>query len=209
MRRHLVAGAIALLSASVLLTACSGGGIGAACHVQVDTHQLIEQREHAGIADCTSRTLAVDAASPAADLPDTTIHCLGSKAKVSLADIKGPAIINFWYSACGPCRKEMPALATFAKRYAGQVSVVGVDFLDTYPGAAIDLAQQSRVTYPLLADECGDLQQSDLRQPGGFPAFYFVHADGSVDGPVMGGLDSVQQVADLAQQHGITLKAAG
>lgn len=199
----------ALLSAAVLLSACSSNPVTGACNVAVSSPDLVQQRQQAGIADCTPKTLALDSARPAPDLPSTRLGCLGSPAEAALSDIKGPAIINFWSSSCGPCRKEMPALASFAKTYAGQVDVVGVDFLDTYPGAGLDLAEQSGVTYPLLADPCGDLQQTDLKQPPGLPYFYFVHADGSIAGPVSGGLESEQQVVDLATQHGIPLKQAG
>lgn len=209
MRSRLVTVCFAVLGAAVLLTSCDAKTLAGSCHVSVSSSDLVQQRQQAGIADCTASTLAVKGATSAADLPDTTIGCLGSKAKVALSDIKGPAIINFWASTCGPCRKEMPALASFAKKYAGQVSVVGVDWLETSPGDALDLAQQAGVTYPLLADACGDLQNSDMTQLVGLPTFYFVRADGSVSKPVSGGLHSEQQVVDLAEQHGITLKATG
>jgi thiol-disulfide isomerase/thioredoxin len=209
MRVRFAVVAVAALSAAVLLTSCDAKSLSGACNVSVSSADLVAARQRAGIADCTTKTLALKSSAPATDLPTAAIGCLGSAAKTALSDIKGPAVINFWSSNCGPCRKEMPALAAFAKQYAGQVSVVGVDFLDTYPGAAIDLAQQSGVTYPLLADPCGDLQQTNLKQPPGLPYFYFVNADGSVEGPVTGGLDSVAQVADLATSHGIALKATG
>jgi len=210
MRARLAATAAAILSAAVLLTSCDATPVAGGCNVSVSSSDLIAQRQQAGIVDCTPAHLAVDADAPAADLPDTQIGCLGSKAKVALSDIKGPAIVNFWSSTCGPCREEMPALAAFAHQYAGQIRVVGVDWLETYPGAALDLAKQSGVTYPLLSDPCGDLEQSSLHPPNGMPFFYFVKADGSVVGPHAGGLSSVRQVVDLVQQElGITLKATG
>lgn len=206
---HRVALVAAVASAAVLLTACDANPVAGGCNVSLDSADLIAQRQQAHIADCTPDTLAVDPTAAEPELPDTSIGCLGSKAKAALSDIKGPAVINFWASSCGPCRKEMPALAAFAKEYAGQVRVVGVDFLETYPGAALDLAKQTGVTYPLLADPCGDLQTSSLHPLSVLPFFYFVRADGTVSKPVAGGLDSPEQVADLAEKNGITLKAAG
>ncbi|GAB4009203.1 TlpA family protein disulfide reductase [Nocardioides ultimimeridianus] len=205
MRRPLAAAGVAALSAAVLLTSCDAKQAVGACNVSVSSADLVQFRQQAGIADCTPKTLAVDPAATASTLPDTDIGCLGSTSTVALADIKGPAIINFWASNCGPCRKEMPALAAFAQQYAGQVSVVGVDYLDTFPGMALKLARDSGVTYPSLADPCGDLQRSSMDPPSALPTFYFVAADGTVSTPVAGGLDSVQQVVDLAAQHGITV----
>ena len=204
MRRRLTAGGFALVAASVLLTACGAGNTAAACNIEVDTPDLVSQRTSDGIPDCPSTTAS-------ADLPDVSVACLGSRKSMTLSDIKGPAIINFWGSNCGPCRKEMPALAAFDKAYGDQVQLIGVDYADTYPGLALDLAKRSGVHYPSLADPCAALADSSLLVPGGLPFFYFVKADGTLghDGkPLPGGLDSVDQIKALAETNlGITLKA--
>ncbi|MCL2465551.1 MAG: TlpA family protein disulfide reductase [Micrococcales bacterium] len=207
MRARILPACFAIIAGAVLLTSCDSSPHAGGCSVSVASSDLVGLRQQAGIPDCTPGSLAVDAKAPAASMPATSLGCLGSKQRVALSDIKGPAIVNFWSSSCGPCRQEMPALAAFAKQYAGRVSVVGVDYLDTIPSAGLLLAKQSDVHYPLLADPCGDLEQSSLKPPGVMPFFYFVKADGSISGPTMGGLDSVKQIADLAQQHGIGLSS--
>lgn len=205
MRRRLSASGFALVAASVLLSACNATPAASACKVSVSSADLVDQRAAAGIRDC-SRLPGGSASLPAVD-----VACLGSAAKVSLDTIKGPAIINFWSSNCHACIKEMPALAAFDKAYGHQVQLIGVDYADTYPGAALDLAQQTGVHYPSLADPCADLAQSDLVMGPGLPFFYFVKADGSLseDHPVSGGLQSLAQVKALAERElGITLGAA-
>jgi thiol-disulfide isomerase/thioredoxin len=205
MRTRIAAAGFALLAGSVLLSSCGAGPGAGACDVKVDTPDLVQGRQAAGIADCTPKNLATTP-DGAADLPDTTLGCLGSSTRASLADIKGPTVINFWSSNCGPCRKEMPALAGFLKQYGDQVGLVGVDYLDTYPGAALDLAKQTGVHYPLLVDACGDLQQTSLGVPIGLPFFYFVHGDGSVSGPVTGGKESVAETKAMVEENlGITI----
>lgn len=193
----------ALVAACVLLTGCDSVAPALACKVEVDTPELIRDREAAGIPDCD---LDVDTSAPGADLPDQTLDCLGGTARMSLADVRGPALINFWASNCGPCREELPVLQEFHEKFGDQVAVIGVDYLETYPGAAIDLARQSGVTYPSLADACGDLAETELAILG-LPQFVLVGADGSVQQSA-GGVESLDEVIALVDKHlGIDLTA--
>ena len=195
---------VGLAAVAVLLTSCDGSAPAAlACKVDVDTPDLVSDREAAGIADCT--TLPTEAG--ASDLPDISLHCLGSTESMSLADVKGPAIINVWSTTCGPCRKEMPVLQQFHEEYGDRVPLLGLNFLDTYPGAAIDFARLKGVTYPSVADACGDLQGSDLEILG-LPQFVFVRADGSFT-MKQGGFDALDEVVAVAEDHrGIELTGA-
>jgi thiol-disulfide isomerase/thioredoxin len=181
-----------LLAAAVLLAGCDQADPAAACKVEVDTAELQQQREAAGIADC-------EPGDGAADLPDVVLPCLGSDSEASLADVGGPAVINFWASNCGPCRKEMPALQEFHETYGDQVTVLGVDYLETYPAAALELAAKSGTTYPSLADPCGDLQQTEL-VIAGLPQFVFVAEDGSIERDA-GGVESVEEIVEMTEQH--------
>ncbi|WP_278257538.1 TlpA disulfide reductase family protein [Nocardioides convexus] len=125
---------------------------------------------------------------------------------MSLADVQGPAIVNFWSTTCVACLKEMPVLQQFHEQYGAQVAMIGVNFLDTYPGAAIDFARMKKVTYPSAADACGDLQGSDLVLTG-LPQFVFVKADGEAK-QVAGGITSLDKIVTLAEQNlGIDLPA--
>jgi thiol-disulfide isomerase/thioredoxin len=190
-----------VLLAAVLLVGCSDEtGPSLACKVEVDTPELVADREAAGVADCTE----VPTQPGAADLPDVELSCLGSTSSMSLADVKGPAVVNFWSTTCGPCRKEMPALQAFHEQYGDEVTLLGVNFLDTYPGAAIDFARLKGVTYPSAADACGDLQETDLALQA-LPQFLFVKADGSVT-QVAGGKDTLDEVVAMTEkQLGIDL----
>ncbi|GAA4814760.1 TlpA family protein disulfide reductase [Nocardioides caeni] len=187
---------LALAALAVLLVGCDAGEPSALeCRVEVDTPDLVADREAAGTADCPEI-----ATSPgAADLPDLELQCLGSTSTMALSDVQGPAMINFWASNCGPCRDELPALQAFHERYGDQVAVIGVDFLETYPAAAIDLNRLSGVTYPSLADACGDLNEAGLAIYG-LPQFVFVAADGSVSN-ALGGKDSLADVVALVEKH--------
>jgi thiol-disulfide isomerase/thioredoxin len=168
-------------------------------NVKVDTPAYRAVKQRAGIEDCPA------AQTSDGGLPDVSLPCLGGGRRVDLSTLRGPLMINVWYAACGPCRKEMPALAEFYKKYGDRVGVLGVDFQDTVPGEALDLAKKSGVTYPLVADPGGTLQETDLSIRGA-PTFFFLSADGTLSKPVAGGLDSVDEVVTLVEQQlGIVL----
>jgi thiol-disulfide isomerase/thioredoxin len=139
-------------------------------------------------------------------LPELTLPCLGGGSDVDLASLQGPVIVNLWASYCGPCRKEMPALQEFSEKYGDQVPVIGVDYQDPQPKAALELARKSGVTYPLIADPGGDLNANDpIPVIRGIPMFFFVDADGKVTF-LPGGIDSADELVELVDEHlGISL----
>lgn len=194
-RRRVTGKVLGLAAITVLLTSCNSAGPGFACKVDVDTPELVQDRAAAGIADCTELSLA----DGAADLPDISLDCLGSTETMSLSQVKGPAVINFWSTACGPCRKEMPVLQDFHEQYDDRVTMIGVNYLDTYPGAAIEFARLKDVTYPSAADACGDLQETDLVVRG-MPEFVFVKADGTISRKP-GGVESLDDMVTLAETN--------
>jgi thiol-disulfide isomerase/thioredoxin len=204
MRRPVGGGAVALVVLLVLaaLTGCDGGPQVNApneSNVEVDTPAYRTLKTAAGIEDCPA------AQTSHGGLPSTSLPCLGGGRRVDLSTLEGPLVINFWYGACGPCQKEMPALAAFYKQYGDKVPVLGIDSTDTQPGYALEQAKRFGVTYPLLADPGGDLQGTDLTVRA-YPYFFFLSADGTLSKGVAGGLDSVEAVKALVhQQLGISL----
>ena len=170
-----------LAGLALVLTACSGSGpdderptFGGGSAPTTDVSQLADAKSRAHIEDCPSS----DGKAPADDaLPDLTLDCLGGGSPVRLAGLTGrPTVINFWASWCAPCREELPLLAKADRAYGDRLRVIGVDFADSAPDLALELAEQSGVTYPLLADP-----DSDTKAPLkviGLPQTVFVDVQG-------------------------------
>lgn len=172
--------------------------------VQVDTPALREAKAISGIEDCVPG----EGAAVEGGLPELTLPCLGGGPDVELSSLRGPLLINFWASWCGPCEKEMPALEAFHQQYGDRVAVLGMDVNDVYPERALELADRTGATYPLLVDVGGRVFEHEALTfvARGLPAFVYVDADGKVVGSSNGGVESVDEIrTNVAEHLGIDL----
>jgi thiol-disulfide isomerase/thioredoxin len=130
-----------------------------------------------------------------------TLPCLGGGRSVDVAGLRGPMVVNFWASWCGSCRKEMPALASYAASQS-TVKVIGIDYLDSQPGAALQLAKDSKVGYPLIADPESELDHADpLPVITGLPFTAFIDASGKLVHLEAGALKTPADVASAVKQY--------
>jgi cytochrome c biogenesis protein CcmG/thiol:disulfide interchange protein DsbE len=141
---------------------------------------------------CSASKQGGAAASP--ELPKATLQPFGDGGPVDLAALRGPMVINLWASWCGPCARELPYYQAFAKKYAGQVDVLGVDWQDTRADKARALIRRTGVTYPLVTDPEGTLRNTYL------PKLILLDADGQV------AYEKYVQIKSLAQLEGLVRK---
>ncbi|MGH3412837.1 MAG: TlpA family protein disulfide reductase [Marmoricola sp.] len=147
--RALLCALVALVLAA-LVAGCGGNPVTQPeSHVAENTPALRQLKQQAGIQPCRRATAPV---ARNGGLPDVTLPCLGGGHAVAMARLRGPMVVNLWAQWCAPCREELPHYEAFARKYAGRVPVLGVDWQDTQPRRALQLAKQTGVTYPQVAD---------------------------------------------------------
>ncbi len=190
------------------LGACSDDGriTPSAPDVSVDTPELRAVKAEIGMEDCVPG----DGEALDDGLPEVTLPCLGGGTEVDLSSLRGPLVINLWQAFCEPCKREMPALEEFHQTYGDRVPVLGIDFNDVKPGAALELARETGATYPSLADPGGELMGKRAFQIAsrGLPAFVLIDADGEVVQQLSGGVDTVEDLVDMVRTHlGVDLTA--
>lgn len=189
------------------LTACTGSGdepdfdFPQPAKIDVDTPELRREKKEAGVKPCEQ-----GAEPRVSDLPAVTLPCFGGGPDVDLSSLSGPLVVNLWAGWCKPCRTEMPVLEEFHQRYGDQVAIIGINRQDPQSEQAMDLVQETGVTYPLLSDPDDELLGADpFPTLIPMPMFALVAADGEVQ-LVAERIDSLDEIVGLVEQHtGVSL----
>ena len=109
--------------------------------------------------------------------PDFSLSMVSGE-KLRLSALKGrPVVINFWATWCGPCKEEMPLFEAYAKKTGDQVVWLGVNELESAETVNAFI-QELNITFPILLDLEGQVAQDYYVR--GYPATYFVDADGII-----------------------------
>jgi thiol-disulfide isomerase/thioredoxin len=187
----------ALLLAALLLAGCSGGpGTGLAGTVDVAARDVRDLKAKTDIAQCQPGKGALVGGG----MPDVTLPCLGGGPDVNVSSLRGPMVVNLWASWCGPCRQEMPIIQSFHHKYGDRVPVLGIDYQDVQPLAAMQLARKSGVTYPLLADPQAALSAaSPLPVIHGLPMMVLIDQSGRIAYKKFIAIKSLAQLEDLVR----------
>jgi peroxiredoxin len=124
-----------------------------------------------------SPTIGTNAVVTGKALPRVDIQTLAGD-KFATADLIGkPMVINFWYSTCAPCKKELPGFAAVHAKLGDQVRFVGVDSLPP-SDTEENFARDKGVQYELLYDPDGEL--TSTIGVAAYPQTLFIDAHGKI-----------------------------
>ena len=143
------------------------------------------------------------AGSPGASadrLPDVSLASLTGGPAVDLGSLRGPAVVNLWAQWCHPCRRELPIYEQFFRRHGTAVPVVGIDWQDTQPDLARQLATDSKISYPLVVDRDPKVRAHAL------PSLVLIDSKGKIAYQEYVEITSLDQLEKLVEDHlGVTL----
>ncbi len=201
--RTVTAVVAAVVAALLLLSGCSGTALpqpDLSSRVDVDSAELRQQKRQAGVAPCDRPR------GPGSELADLTLPCLGGGRAMRLSELSGPAVVSLWASWCVSCPDELPLFQRLAQQTEGRLSVLGIDYQDTQPGAALSLLDQTGAVFPQLADPGGDL--ADHYRVAGLPGVLLVDAQGEVTF-LLRRIERYAELVALVEEHTGVDPAAG
>jgi len=124
-----------------------------------------------------SPTIGTNAKVTGKELPRVDVQTLNGDT-FKTADLIGrPLVINFWYSTCAPCKRELPAFAAVQAKYGDQVRFVGVDSLPP-SDTEESFARDKGVQYELFYDTNGELISA--AGVAAFPQTLIIDAQGTI-----------------------------
>ena len=128
--------------------------------------------------------------------PDITVLAEGGETVSASTWTGRPLVVNFWYSTCEPCRREMPLLAETARTYSDAVTFIGVNMNDSVE-VAREFADRYGVAYELFFDIDGEL----ARELGvaTAPVTLFIDPSGVIVDQFAGELEEADLVDRLRQ----------
>lgn len=128
-------------------------------------------------------SIATNSAVAGTSLPQASLLTLDNKTIDSSTLIGKPLILNFWYSTCEPCRREMPVLTAIALVHSATIHFVGINMNDSVETAQ-DFITKYNVRYDILFDPSGSF--IGALGIGTAPMTLFVDAQGIIVEQVAG-----------------------
>jgi thiol-disulfide isomerase/thioredoxin len=107
-------------------------------------------------------------------------------------------VINYFAAWCKPCWNEMPVLNTFARQYAGKVTVLGVNYDHHENSQLTSLITQMGIEFPVLKNDPG--KKFGIIHIEGLPMTVIINPAGKKHTILMGEqtLNSLRQATGLS-----------
>jgi peroxiredoxin len=151
------------LTATLLVTGCSGGGGSAS-----------------GGPDAPSDSEGGSAVEVGKSAPEVKAESVAGDGPNTLAEGKGQiVIVDFWATFCDPCRKSFPAYQDLVDKYAGDLAVIAVSVDDPEDVTVDDVkqfAEELGVSFSIVWDKTQET--AGVYKPPKMPTSYIIDKEG-------------------------------
>ncbi|MGE5193705.1 MAG: redoxin domain-containing protein, partial [Deltaproteobacteria bacterium] len=101
-----------------------------------------------------------------------------------LSEFRGKyVLLDFWFTACGPCHREFPAVKLIHELYRDQVVVIGVHNNSALPNAVAEHVARIGLPFPVVVDHSDGRLIARYQQHGlvpHYPSYVLIGPDGTV-----------------------------
>ena len=121
---------------------------------------------------------------------------------LSLEQFRGrPVVVNVWWSACPPCRKEQPDLTEASNELKGVADFVGINIRDSGTAQAKSYQRKFDVEYDSFFSPDGKalLPFSGTVPPNAIPSTVVLDAEGRVAASIIGVIPSKLTLVGLVE----------
>ena len=110
-------------------------------------------------------------------LPEAVVLDAAGNEISTLSFLGQPTVINFWFSTCVPCERELPDFAEVHAEAGDDVRFIGINTIDSAP-VMERFAGERGVTYELYQDTFAEFVE--VVGIAAFPQTLFVTSDGEI-----------------------------
>jgi thiol-disulfide isomerase/thioredoxin len=110
-------------------------------------------------------------------LPEAIVLDAAGDEVSTLSFVGQPLVINFWFSTCIPCERELPDFAEVHAEVGDEVRFIGMNTIDSVP-VMERFAAERGVTYELFQDSFAEFVEG--AGIAAFPQTLFVTSDGQI-----------------------------
>ena len=119
---------------------------------------------------------------------------------LSFDDLRGRiVVVNYWWSACPPCRVEQPGLNKVAAELGDDAAFVGINIRDLSADQGRAYVRSFEVPYPSVFDPSGEalLAFSGVLSRNAIPSTLVLDKEGRVAATVIGRVPGSRTIPDL------------
>lgn len=129
--------------------------------------------------------------------PNITLESMDGE-QLTLNEVDGAVVVNFWATWCPPCRHEIPDLIDVQNEYGDRgLVVVGISRDDEGEEVVRPYAEDKAINYPLVISQDDELE-AELGTVYALPTTLLIDPDGMVTHRMMGlfDVDSLREQLD-------------
>lgn len=122
-------------------------------------------------------TIGINAKNTGKTFPFVTLTDVATGEKGTIAPSGHYMVVNFWFSTCEPCKREMPVFTAASEKFANTVNFIGINPNDTSTSAQAFMKKYG-ITYATYLDNDGE--QVAAAGVANFPATFILDRDGVI-----------------------------